>query len=177
MADCQLTLRVCRLASARAKTRTLPRVSSAHPIMDHQKFDEAIKTVLARESRFDRAAYYFLRDALDYTLKQRKKTTGSHSHVTGPQLLEGVRQHALKSFGPMVPTVFEYWGVRRTDDFGVMVFALVEVGIFGKTDSDSLADFKGVYTFHDAFVAPFLPRQPAAPARKIAVETPARELN
>ena len=145
--------------------------------MDHQKFDEAIRDVLDRDSRFDRAAYYFLRDALDYTLKLRKKATGTQGHITGQQLLEGVRQHALKTFGPMVQTVFEYWGVRHTVDFGAMVFNLVESGIFGKTDSDSINDFKNVYTFHDAFVAPFLPRTPTAPVRKIAVETPMRELN
>lgn len=145
--------------------------------MDHQKFDEAIRGVLARDSRFDRAAYYFLKDALDYTLKLRKKTTGTQGHISGQQLLDGLRQHALKTFGPMVPTVFEYWGVRSPADFGVMVFNLVEVGIFGKTDTDSLEDFKNVYTFHDAFVVPFLPRTAAAPVRKVALGAPAQELN
>src|SRR5436190_5248439 len=131
-----------------------------NPIMDHTKFDEALDQVLSTAPGFDRAAYYFLRDALDYTLKQRKKATGEVGHVNGSQLLDGIRQHALKQFGPMVPTVFEYWGVNRTVDFGTMVFNLVEVGIFGKTDSDSLDDFKEVYSFHEAFVAPFLPKAP-----------------
>src|SRR4051812_40922971 len=145
--------------------------------MDHQKFDEAIDQVLARDTRFDRAAYHFLRDALDFTLKMRKKTCGTQGHITGAQLLEGLRQHALKSFGPMVTTVFEYWGVSRTEDFGAMVFSLVEVGIFGKTESDSIEDFKNAYTFHDAFVAPFQPRPWVAAARKIKVDVPPRELN
>ena len=148
-----------------------------HPIMDHQKFDDATDAILARDPRFDRAAYYFLRDALDYTLKQRKKASGTQGHITGQQLLEGLRQHALKTFGPMVPTVFEYWGVKGTVDFGSMVFNLVDAGIFGKTDADTLEDFKNIYTFHDAFVAPFQPRSPLPPMRKITVETPARELN
>ena len=150
-------------------------MGGAHQNMDHQKFDEAINAVLARDPRFERAAYYFLRDALDYTLKVRKKASGAQGHITGPQLLEGIRQHALKAYGPMVPTVFEYWGVRATVDFGAMVFSLVEIGIFGKTDTDSLDDFKNVYTFHDAFVAPYQPPPALAVERKIA--TPARELN
>lgn len=145
--------------------------------MDHHKFDEAIDQVLARDPRFDRAAYHFLRDALDYTLKVRKKASGAQGHITGPQLLEGIRQHALKSYGPMVPTVLEYWGVGRTEDFGAMVFSLVEEGIFGKTETDSIEDFKNVYSFHDAFIAPFQPRPPLGAARKIKVEAPARELN
>jgi uncharacterized repeat protein (TIGR04138 family) len=145
--------------------------------MDHHKFDEAIDQILSRDARFDRAAYHFLRDALDYTLKARKKATGAEGHITGPQLLEGIRQHALKSFGPMVPTVFAYWGLRDTEDFGTMVFSLVEVGIFGKTETDSIEDFKNIYSFHDAFVVPFQPQRPLPVGRKVAVESPAQELN
>jgi len=38
-----------------------------------------------------------------------------------------------------------------------MVFNLVQAGIFGKTDEDSIADFAGHYDFHDVFVLPFQP--------------------
>src|SRR5687767_4955984 len=125
--------------------------------MDHSKFDAALDLVLTKETRYDRAAYHFLRDSLDFTLKERKKSSGATGHVTGQQLLDGVRRFALKQFGPMVPAVFEYWGIKGTEDFGHMVFALVDVGIFGKTESDSLADFTDVFSFYDAFVAPFVP--------------------
>lgn len=152
-------------------------VKSLLPYMEHQKFDDALDKVVASDPRFDRAAYLFLRDALDYTLKPRKKAPGQPGHVSGAQLLEGLRQHALKTFGPMVPTVFEYWGIRGTEDFGTIVFNLVEVGILGKTETDSIEDFKGAYTFHDAFVAPFLPRRISVPARKIIIDSPAEELN
>lgn len=145
--------------------------------MDHQKLDEALTKLLERDPRFHRAAYIFLRDALDYTLKPRKKSGNSTSHVTGQELLEGLRQHALKTFGPMVPTVFEYWGVRDTADFGAIVFNLVEAGILGKTERDSVEDFRNVYTFHDAFVAPFIPPPPGSPPRQIAIESPAEELS
>ena len=148
------------------------------PGMDESKFETVLNVVLASEPRYDRAAYTFLRDALDFTLKERKKATGQTGHVSGQQLLDGIRRHALKQFGPMVPTVFEYWGIQRTEDFGHMVFALVSVGIFGKTDRDSLADFQEVYSFHDAFVAPFLPEPvETVPARRITVDSPAEELN
>lgn len=120
-------------------------------------FTEALDTVVAADARYTRDAYIFLRDALDFTIKQKKKNkeeTGSR-HVSGPELLEGIRQFALKEFGPMVPTVFEYWGVRKCEDFGQMVFNLIKAGVFGKTDSDSLEDFSGGYDFHEAFVKPF----------------------
>jgi uncharacterized repeat protein (TIGR04138 family) len=172
----QLTVRHAPRTVAIEKRRLVTQ-PFLQPTMDHTKFDEALDSVLTNHRRYDRAAYYFLRDALDYTLKVRKKATGETGHITGPQLLEGIRQHALKQFGPMVPTVFDYWGLRRTEDFGVMVFDLVDVGIFGKTDKDSLDDFKEVYSFYDAFVDPFLPKSAPAPVRQISVDTPATELN
>lgn len=128
-------------------------------------FAETLDNIVATDSRFHRDAYVFLRDALDHTTKQQKKSKGSPiRHVSGPELLEGVRQYALKEFGPMVLTVFSYWGVRRCEDIGQMVFNLIGAGIFGKTEQDSLEDFKAVYDFRDAFVKPFEPAKPAPAA-------------
>src|ERR1043166_2913911 len=78
-----------------------------------------------------------------------------------------MRQYALKEFGPMVLTVFESWGIRCTEDIGNMVFNLIEAGIFGKTEEDSIEDFKDVYDFEQAFVKPFAPVKAigAAPSR------------
>ena len=129
-------------------------------------FAEALDSIVATDQRYHRDAYVFLRDALDYTTKQQKKSKGATvRHVAGPELLEGVRLYALKEFGPMALTVFSYWGVERCEDIGQMVFNLIGAGIFGKTEQDSLEDFKSVYTFHDAFVKPFLPETAPAPAR------------
>ena len=72
-------------------------------------------------------------------------------------MCEGLRQLAIKYFGPMVPTVFEYWGIRKTGDFGEMVWNLIDLGVFGRTENDSREDFKNVYSFHEAFVDPYLP--------------------
>ncbi len=67
------------------------------------------------DPRYQREAYIFLRDALDFTTKQQKKVKGTTvRHVSGPELLEGVRQYALKEFGPMVVTVFDNWGIHST---------------------------------------------------------------
>ena len=143
--------------------------------MQKLDFGEKLEDIVRQDPRYDREAYLFLRDALDFTIKARKKAREPDQHVTGQQLLDGIRQYALKQFGPMVPTVFEYWRVRCGQDFGEMVFNFIRVGIFGKTDTDSLDDFKGGYSFHDAFVAPFLPEKPHVHTR-IPAETPAEEL-
>lgn len=137
-------------------------------------FAEALDSIVVTDPRYSREAYVFLRDALDYTTKQQKKLKGAPiRHVAGPELLEGVRQYALKEFGPMVLTVLSYWGVRCCEDIGHMVFNLIGAGIFGKTEEDSFEDFKSVYDFKEAFVKPFQPGKrvplqlpPALPAPK-----------
>ena len=129
-------------------------------------FAEALDSIVASDPRYQREAYIFLRDSLDFTTKQQKKVKGTtERHVSGPELLEGVRQYALKEFGPMVVTVFDNWGIRSCEDIGHMVFNLIGAGIFGKTEQDSLDDFKSVYTFEDAFVKPFAPQKQIAPAK------------
>ncbi len=141
--------------------------------MQKTGFTEALEQAVAADPRYDREAYLFLQDALDFTMKFRKKQkTELSRHVTGQELLEGIRQYALKEFGPMVPTVFETWGITRCEDFGEMVFNLIRVGIFGKTDSDSIEDFGSGYDFRKAFVEPFLPERPAARPSQETVSQP-----
>jgi uncharacterized repeat protein (TIGR04138 family) len=126
-------------------------------------FAEALDSIVVSDPRYSRDAYVFLRDALDFTTKQQKKIKGTTvRHVAGPELLEGVRQYALKEFGPMVVTVFSSWGIHRCEDIGHMVFNLIGAGIFGKTDEDSMEDFKSVYDFDEAFVKPFAPEKPVS---------------
>jgi len=124
-------------------------------------FAEALESVVGSDPRYQRDGYIFLRDALDFTTKQQKKIKGvSVRHVTGPELLDGVRQYALKEFGPMVMTVFDSWGIRSSEDVGHMVFNLIGAGVFGKTEQDSIEDFRNVYDFEEAFVKPFAPAKP-----------------
>ena len=126
-------------------------------------FAEALDSIVASDPRYQRDAYAFLRDALDFTTKQQKKVKGvGVRHVTGPELLDGVRQYALKEFGPLVMTVFDSWGIHSCEDIGNMVFNLIGAGVFGRTEEDSIEDFKNVYDFEEAFVKPFAPAKPAA---------------
>ena len=139
-------------------------------------FAEALESVVANDSRYQRDGYIFLRDALDFTTKQQKKVKGvSVRHVTGPELLDGARQYALKEFGPMVMTVFDSWGIRSCEDIGHMVFNLIGAGVFGKTEEDSIEDFKNVFDFEEAFVRPFAPAKPqsAKPPSQLPAPKPA----
>jgi uncharacterized repeat protein (TIGR04138 family) len=51
----------------------------------------------------------------------------------------------------MAATVLEHWGVRRTDDFGRIVYILVQVGLLVTQSGDRESDFAGVFEFADVF--------------------------
>ena len=121
-------------------------------------FDEALEQILARDSRFHRDAYHFLREALDYTQRnQPREPRAKIRHVTGQELLDGIRRYALDQYGPMVMTVLGEWGIHRCEDFGEIVFNMVEVRLLAKTEQDSRDDFRNGYQFAEAFKKPFLP--------------------
>ena len=92
-------------------------------------------------------AYSFVLDALQFSVR-KKKVPG---HVSGQELLDGIREFGLREYGPMVRTVFEHWGVRQTIDFGYIVFDLIQAGFLRKRDEDSLEDFKDRYDFKEVF--------------------------
>jgi uncharacterized repeat protein (TIGR04138 family) len=128
--------------------------------MQELTFDTTLALILAKDSRYHRDAYLFVKDALDHTQKiVVKENRDQLRHVTGQELLEGIRGYALTQFGPMAGMVFEEWGINRCEDFGEIVFNMVEIGLLGKTEEDSRADFQNSYSFHDAFRKPFLPAE------------------
>jgi uncharacterized repeat protein (TIGR04138 family) len=127
--------------------------------MQEVNFDETVEEIFAKDPRFARDAYVFLREALDFTQKIiGKENHGKVRHVTGQELLNGIRQFALAQFGPMTKTVLEEWGVKTCGDFGELVFNMVESGLLAKTEKDSRDDFQMGYDFTDAFCKPYWPQ-------------------
>ena len=121
-----------------------------------KSFNEIVDQIIEHNPRYDREAYRFVKEALEFTIKQRKRALAeSNHHVNAAELLDGFRQFALKEFGPMASTVLDYWRVRSSEDVGQIVFDLIEAGVFGKTESDSLEDFRAGLDFQAAFVQPF----------------------
>jgi uncharacterized repeat protein (TIGR04138 family) len=126
--------------------------------MQEVRFEEALEQILATDSRYHRDAYSFVREALDHTQQTVARDNSDRlRHVTGQELLEGIRQFALAQFGPMAQTVLGEWGIRECRGFGNIVFNMVEIGLLAKTQNDSRQDFDDGYNFDDAFRRPFLP--------------------
>jgi uncharacterized repeat protein (TIGR04138 family) len=134
-------------------------------------FEEVLEKILAQDSRYHRDAYLFVREGLDYTQRPMAKASRNEvRHVSGQELLNGLRKYAVDQFGPMTLTVLNEWGIHRCEDFGEIVFRMVDFGLLSKSEADSREDFKGVYDFEEAFRKPFLPAARPAPT---AVTDPA----
>jgi uncharacterized repeat protein (TIGR04138 family) len=115
--------------------------------------EKLLEGILARDPRYTVEAYAFVRAGLDFTVRSLKKPR----HVSGQELLEGIRQFSIEEFGPMTKTVLNGWGIKRTEDVGEIVFNMVETGLLGKTAEDNRDDFADGYDFEEAFRKPFKP--------------------
>lgn len=120
-----------------------------------QDFETLVRELCGRDPRYGEGAYHFVVEALDFTMRHfgRDRKQGSSRHVGGRELLEGIRLYAIDCFGPLAGAVFRSWGIQRTEDFGALVFRLIEAGQLSRQDSDRLDDFAGGYDFDDAFAA------------------------
>ena len=133
--------------------------------MHEINFEEILTKIVEKDSRYHRDGYFFLREALDHTQKMVGKSKKDEiRHVSGQELLCGIREYGLGQFGPMTLTVFEEWGIRSCEDFGEMVFNMVTNNLLAKTDKDSREDFKHGYNFEEAFRKPFIPSHKNVPA-------------
>lgn len=113
----------------------------------NRKLDDLIDDICQKDSRYKRDAYEFVMDALAYTQRKYNRL----KHVTGVELLEGVKELLLNKFGPMTLSVLHYWGIQQTDDFGNIVFNLVENKILSKSEDDDIKQFRNRYDFVEVF--------------------------
>jgi len=122
--------------------------------------DERIVQLRRRDRRFARNAYYFVLDALDYTLVHygKDRLTGEDRHVGAKELLDGIRDLAADQFGSMASFVFGQWGVKSTRDFGEVVFNLIDAGLLSRREDDSRLDFADGFDFDMAFEEKFRQR-------------------
>jgi len=115
--------------------------------------EDKIQKVRRQDRRFSRNAYYFVLDALDYTMTHfgRDQLTGEDRHVGGRELIVGIKEYAAEQFGPMAAMVFERWGVNDASDFGEIVFNLIDVELLSRRPCDSRLDFVDGIDFHETF--------------------------
>jgi len=115
---------------------------------------KSMQQVIIDDGRYPPEAFAFLHEGLNRAVQEvyrgQAGSEGQH-HVSGQQLCRALRDLAIERWGLMAQAVLAKWNVRRTIDFGNMVYLLIENQYMRKTDEDSLEHFRGVYDFDKAF--------------------------
>ncbi|MDP6849937.1 MAG: hypothetical protein QGH51_06760 [Planctomycetota bacterium] len=122
--------------------------------MDDRQLEEIIRNLRQLEGRrYEEAAYFFVLEALDYSMFLLGKTRaqGEARHLSCDELLDGIRRYANEEFGPMAPYTFKSWGVEGTEDFGELVFQMCEIGLLNRRDEDLPEAFEDAFDFDAAF--------------------------
>jgi uncharacterized repeat protein (TIGR04138 family) len=110
-------------------------------------FNKKVEEIVKKDPRYMPDAYEFTMQALWFAQKKLKR----QGHISGKELLEYIRKFALEQYGPMAKTLIQFWGVQKTEDFGEIVFNLIDTGLMKKTEEDTLDDFSTGYDFNQAF--------------------------
>jgi uncharacterized repeat protein (TIGR04138 family) len=113
------------------------------------------RRMLEKAGPYPIEAFTFVRDGLSYTAQRVHENLDTLSdderHISGQQLCLGLRDFAIEKYGMLARDVLAHWNVDRTDDFGRIVFAMINEGIMSKNDEDSIEDFRAVFDFDEAF--------------------------
>jgi len=116
--------------------------------------EKALPEIIRADGRYPLDAFAFLYEGLARAAKEvhgEAEKAGRPRHVTGQQLCHALREEAIERWGLLARTVLATWRIHATVDFGNMVYLLVENELMGKTEEDSLEDFRDVYDFDEAF--------------------------
>jgi len=125
--------------------------------MRDENFTATVEQIIDEDPRFSGEAYAFISDAVLYTSQKLQADDSSKKkHITGKELLDGIKEFALQEFGPIAPEVLRHWGLNDSMSIGHVVFNMVNKNLLGKSQEDSLEDFKGGFDFDRAFSKPFL---------------------
>ncbi len=141
-----------------------------------ESFTEALSRIFEREKRYKRHAYEAVQQAVSYTTQHIRKDTETSGHISGEELLAGLRDMLLELYGPLAADVVKSWGIRNSADIGNIVFLLVEEGVLGKSEDDSIENFSNGPEILTALNESF-ENAPAVPERLSPIDDPEENSN
>ena len=137
--------------------------------MTPDEIRKVVNGIVLKDRRYKEDAYYFLNEAVIFSAEYFSKPEfGAGRHLSGPELLDDIREFTLSEFGSMSLTVLKRWGLHSTLDIGHVIFNLIDAKVLAASPEDHLGDFDSVYDFYDAFTKPFEPEnENPEPLKKI----------
>ena len=114
---------------------------------------KSIEEILTANGHYPPEAFGFVQRGLAHTVEHlgRQQRPEGERHVTGQELCHGLRELAFKEWGRMARMVLAHMNIRRTDDFGKIVFYLIDNSLMQKQPEDTVEDFFGVFDFTESF--------------------------
>lgn len=127
---------------------------------DVATLEAALAEIRKRDGKYNERAYVFVLAALEYA----QTKLPARRHLSGGELAWACRDFALEQFGMLANSVLTHWGIQTTEDFGQIVFILIDVGLLARQPSDRIEDFERVYEFAEVFKAGSGYRWPGVPS-------------
>jgi uncharacterized repeat protein (TIGR04138 family) len=124
--------------------------------------NDALRKLALQDGRYSPEAFRFLYESLEHALRLtgREHAEGTDRHVSGREVLEGMRACATQQFGPLAAHVWRSWGVRESLDWGRIVFLLVEHKMLKRQEGDKVEDFAENFDFDEVFEKNYRPQVP-----------------
>ena len=120
------------------------------------EYKAEIENIVQQDPRYHRDAYFFIADGVSFTSRSiQEGERGKRRHISGQELLEGIREYTLQQFGTLAKTVLNDLGIYTTEDIGNIVFNMVQRNLLGASEEDSPQDFASGYDLHEAFEKAF----------------------
>jgi uncharacterized repeat protein (TIGR04138 family) len=95
--------------------------------------------------KYPEEAYEFVREALDVCQGEKM------GHVSGCELLKSIRELAVQKFGKGAGQTLANWKIFRTEDFGEIIFEMIDAGLLSKQPGDTKEEFQNGFYFDEAF--------------------------
>ena len=113
---------------------------------------DIIRKICEEDDTFPPMAYCFVRDsvhkALDNIAKAKRQNLFADDDppdIKGADLCRFFRDTLINRFGPSAIDVLDTWNIKKTSDFGKIIYKLISVEILGKSENDSIEDFDDVF--------------------------------
>src|SRR5687768_16906976 len=122
--------------------------------------NEALRKLALQDGRYSPEAFRFLYESLEHALRLagREEAEGVDRHVSGREVLAGMRACALQQFGPLAAHVWRSWGIRESLDWGRIVFLLVDHKMLKRQEGDTIEDFADNFDFDQVFERDYRPQ-------------------
>ncbi|MBR4673243.1 MAG: hypothetical protein IKP00_02160 [Victivallales bacterium] len=131
-----------------------------------KEIKQRIEQLASTTGSFPVAAYLLVFDALNKCLLAHKKTR--LEPIGALELSQTMAEIVRDGFGPFASHLLLKWDIHSTDDFGKIVYELVDANLLALNEGDTIEDFNNLFPLHDFLNKPFTAEPPYPDIQPVA---------